>query len=456
MIVLLGTCAKVAYYDSGSDFNNHYQYFTGVEIMMFIGFGYLMTFLKRYGMGALGLTMLITVLGLEWGIWVEWFVAKLLYYDNFDSLQLNIGIMHIGLILVTSLLISFGAIIGKVNPLQLVIMTIFECVFYSINKAILIETIALVDPGGSIQTHMFGAYFGLAVSLVLGRPSTTTDNETNHASDIFSFIGTLFLFIYWPSFNGGELPPNSHAQQRAVINTILSLIAGSVGTFVMSSLLNSSAKFRPVDIQNATLAAGVAIGTACSLNLRPSDTMIIGLVAGIVSTFGFARLTPFLEAHIGLHDTCGVHNLHGMPSIIAAVSSIILMAYKAPLGHDMPEVFIYENQALRQFYALLLTLGISIGSGLFTGFVLKLVGPPTGTDNYSDFPYWEVHIWQRDEEEHIEKFVADEKNGAHVSKEKHGDVVYNKIENGRYSPEDNEVLEFEDEPKNVSVKNKPK
>jgi len=462
MIVLLGTCVKVAYYDNGSDFNNHYQYFTGVEIMMFIGFGYLMTFLKRYGMGALGLTMLITILGLEWGIWIEWFMAKLMYHDNFDLLELNIGIIHIGLILVTSLLISYGAIIGKVNPLQLVIMTILEALFYSINKAILIETIALVDPGGSIQTHLFGAYFGLAVSFALGKPSTTTDNETNHVSDIFSFVGTLFLFIYWPSFNGGELPSNSHAQQRAVINTILSLLAGSVGTFVMSSLLNSSAKFRPVDIQNATLAGGVAIGTACSLNLRPSDSMIIGLVAGMLSTFGFARLTPLLEARIGLHDTCGVHNLHGMPGIIAGVSSIVLIAIKAPLGHDMPEVFIYENQALRQLYALLLTLGISIGSGLLTGFVLKLVGPPKGTDNYSDFPYWEVHPWERDEVEHHVKDVKDEKNekneknGAHASKDKHGDAVYNKIENGRYSPDDDEVQEFEYEPKNVSVKNKPK
>ncbi len=71
MIVLLGTCAKVAYFDDGADFNDRYQHFTGVEIMMFIGFGYLMTFLKRYGMGALGLTMLIIVLGLQWGIWIE-------------------------------------------------------------------------------------------------------------------------------------------------------------------------------------------------------------------------------------------------------------------------------------------------------------------------------------------------------------------------------------------------
>lgn len=327
-------------------------------------------------------------------------------------------------------------------------MAILEALFYSINKAILINTIDFLDPGGSIQTHLFGAYFGLAVSFVLGKPSTSTDNETNHASDIFSFVGTLFLFIYWPSFNGGELPPNSRAQQRAVIQTILALIAGSVGTFVMSSLLNSTSKFRPVDIQNATLAGGVAIGTACSLTMRPSDSMIIGLVAGMVSSFGFARLTPFLEARIGLHDTCGVHNLHGMPGIIAAVSSIVITAYKAPLGHDMPDVFHNKDQAIRQLCALALTLGISIGSGLLTGLVLKTVGPPKGTDNYSDYPYWEVHPWEKDEEK-------DSAHSAHAGKE-NGDVVYNKIENGRYSPDDNEVQDFEYQPKTVSMKNKPK
>lgn len=71
MIILLGTCGKDNFFDNGADFNGYYQYFTGVEIMMFIGFGYLMTFLKRYGMGAVGLTMLITVVGLQWGIWIE-------------------------------------------------------------------------------------------------------------------------------------------------------------------------------------------------------------------------------------------------------------------------------------------------------------------------------------------------------------------------------------------------
>jgi len=50
-----------------------YNMFIGVEIMMFVGFGYLMTFLKWYGLGAVGLTMLVTAMGLQWSLFTESF-----------------------------------------------------------------------------------------------------------------------------------------------------------------------------------------------------------------------------------------------------------------------------------------------------------------------------------------------------------------------------------------------
>jgi hypothetical protein len=68
LIILLASCGKPSYLSDGAVY---YSFFTGTEIMMFIGFGYLMTFLKRYGMGSLGFTMVITVVGLQWGIWLE-------------------------------------------------------------------------------------------------------------------------------------------------------------------------------------------------------------------------------------------------------------------------------------------------------------------------------------------------------------------------------------------------
>ena len=50
----------------GHDFNiAFYNAYIGVTIMMLVGFGYLMAFLKCYGLGAVGFTFVITCLALQ-------------------------------------------------------------------------------------------------------------------------------------------------------------------------------------------------------------------------------------------------------------------------------------------------------------------------------------------------------------------------------------------------------
>jgi len=75
--------------------------------------------------------------------------------------------------------------------------------------------------------------------------------------------GTVFLWLFWPSFNSAALTGDD--QQRAIINTLLSISASCVVTFAVSALVSKDNKFNMVHVQNSTLAGGVAIGTAAGM-----------------------------------------------------------------------------------------------------------------------------------------------------------------------------------------------
>ena len=68
----------------------------------------------------------------------------------------------------------------------------------------MVDKFGVEDAGGTIVIHMFGAYFGLAATKMMGKPKDAAGAEgTNATSDVLSLVGTTFLWLYWPSFNGG-------------------------------------------------------------------------------------------------------------------------------------------------------------------------------------------------------------------------------------------------------------
>ena len=118
--------------------------------------------------------------------------------------------------------------------------------------------------------HAFGAYFGLAVSMMHRHRNISLSEglaSSRYTSDLFSLvsnisllnfmwhlitsifidilndrriffqnlqIGTVILWIYWPSFNG--VLANEDGQHRAYINTYISLIASTLTTFILSAM----------------------------------------------------------------------------------------------------------------------------------------------------------------------------------------------------------------------------
>lgn len=382
----------------------YYGYFLDIQIMVFIGFGFLMTFLRRFSYSAVALNFFASCI--VWLFALLWMGAaqQVFWNQKLSKIQLDIPLLINASFCAASTMISFGAVIGKTTPTQLVWLLVLEVPLYAVNAHLVYDVFKAVDIGGSISIHVFGAYYGLAASLLVSRKQKNygMDNPKNSGSyfnDVTAMIGTIFLWIYWPSFNGAlaSLPIGTkvdeatayekQAQFLCIINTVLSLCGCCVAAFGTSALVGG--RFNMIHIQNATIAGGVAIGSAAALRLTPGGAVLVGMSAGVISTLGFQYLSPFLEQKLKLGDTCGVHNLHGIPGVFAG-----LVAGFAAFGQS--ESFLAHNpntQIVYQIYSLLVTLGIAIGGGLLMGFIVSTLNftksPELASDEFfDDSPFW--------------------------------------------------------------------
>merc|ERR1711939_336782 len=153
-------------------------------------------------------------------------------------------------------------------------------------------------------------------------------------------------------------------------------------------------------ILNATLAGGVSVGSSSDLVVTGSIAMAIGALAGIISAIGFLWLSGKLQEKIGLYDTCGVHNLHGMPGVLAGIAGAITAAsattdhYQSSAGTTASGLLNLQSafggrytsagaedrtagqQAGWQAAFLAFTLLTSIVTGVITGYLAKQIASP--------------------------------------------------------------------------------
>jgi len=190
-----------------------YPFFQDVHVMVFVGFGYLMVFLKQHSWTSVAYNFFIAAFTIQITILISGFWHMALDED-FEKIQLNLPSLIIADFGAAAVLITFGAILGKCNLFQLLILACIEIIFYALNEAIGVTIFKAVDMGGSMYVHTFGAYFGLAAAYFI-RPTkarcdpdsqefrdNTALNGASYNSNLLAMIGTLFLWMYWPSFNG--------------------------------------------------------------------------------------------------------------------------------------------------------------------------------------------------------------------------------------------------------------
>ncbi len=66
-------------------------------------------------------------------------------------------------------LVSLACVIGRINPTEIIKMSIIHVATYSLNEHIVYNLLGVYDAGGSTTVHIFGAYFGVTMSIVLAK-----------------------------------------------------------------------------------------------------------------------------------------------------------------------------------------------------------------------------------------------------------------------------------------------
>jgi len=122
---MYGFFVKVTNPGSTLNIEGYYPWLQDVNVMILIGFGYLMTFVKHYGWSALGYTFLITAVGIQY--YLLWGGFWKMVFGEFhfgDRIEVSLPQISQALFSVGSCLISTGAILGRTHPLDLIVMVL--------------------------------------------------------------------------------------------------------------------------------------------------------------------------------------------------------------------------------------------------------------------------------------------------------------------------------------------
>lgn len=338
--------------DTGAPLAAPYTRYVDSALMLFAGFGFLMTFVKKYSFSGLAYGFLISAFAMEWSLlWLGLF-EQVAAQGPLSKEFLSIPHLQSALYGATAVAVSCGAVLGRLDPLQLAIMAVLETFFFAVNVFLseqvfsqstvansfapnnFAEVFGRLDPGGSMFVHLFGCYFGLAVAFIF-RPSKPEkpedrddrDERTDYTSNTFAFFGTVLAFVLFPMFNASHAYAENGGPQRVAINTVLALCGSIAGAFTIShSAIYSGNQFGPIEIHHATLAGGIAIANSAIYFLPPVGALVLGWFAGVISCACFLYFTPALRRYLRIGDAAGTHSLHGFPALLGSAFAMVIIA----------------------------------------------------------------------------------------------------------------------------------
>eukprot|EP01088_Endostelium_zonatum_P002824 TRINITY_DN1362_c0_g2_i3.p1 TRINITY_DN1362_c0_g2~~TRINITY_DN1362_c0_g2_i3.p1 ORF type:complete len:701 (-),score=147.87 TRINITY_DN1362_c0_g2_i3:103-2205(-) len=382
-----------------------YNYWVDIAFFIFVGLILMSAFLRKYHYSAIGQTFLIAAFSFQWALlWNGFF--KWAEYGTRNKISLETDSIILSLYTVATVVIAYGAIVGRATPLQSLIFAFFLTGFQCLNYFICVMVLKAVDNGGAMTIHMFGAFFGIACSLIMGFTDKTrytkdyadgdvsykywwnNNQRPSYFGEILMFIGALVVIVFFPSFNAA-FSTTGQAQGRVVVNTVLALTVSGIVAFLLSWISHVN-RFLPFEIVNIAITGGIGLGSGHSLVINGWEAMLVSFAVSITCWIGLRLLTLIcnnpenLPGTFGANlwgklprDTRGVFFSHGFAGWIGGLASIIAIAAynnETRFGQSYDQQFHSGlNQAARNTYCWLISWFLALFLGIVTGFGLWLV-----------------------------------------------------------------------------------
>ena len=304
----------------GSNPQEQYQFSKNLDVwFMLMLVAFLMIFIRKFEWGVCLATLLSAAASFVVYLALQQFVFDYTVWDQ--------ALLIRAVICAITLVIAIGVFLGTCKMWQYLLVGVgFAFVYCLIEWLVLggledLTGLAVKDDGGSVLVHMCAAYFGLGVALGI-RDKRAFDEPmyTTTHSVTFVWLASMLLWMLWPSFVTSLIPGDV---TQATITCYMAGIGSIISTYAACMLFQG--KVNPMVYTYAMLCGPVAIG-APLLCVGPWGALLIGLVAGLISTLCFIYLQPWFCSKIGVLDVMGVHNLHGIGGWLGAIVVSLVLA----------------------------------------------------------------------------------------------------------------------------------
>jgi ammonia channel protein AmtB len=394
--------------------------------MILLGFGFLNSFLKHYSWTGVAITIIGLVLSTEFGLFM------LICWRAIFNVEWNFGRFNFQHLLDANLcgasvIISLGAVLGKISMPQYLIFFLTETIGVTFNYTLLRQVIKIIDIGGALTVHLFGAIYGCIYSFI----SFYSKNErerirlsphlgSSYYSNVFAFFGSLIMLSYFPAFNTCLLDddlyrPNDQSDLKpkydGMINTYLSILGSIIGTFSMSPIFNEG-KFLTDDILHSCYAGGIVVAGCCHLITHYWVPILFGFFTGMLTCFLKNLFSEKLKL-CGYHDTTNALFYHGVPGFVGGILTTIFVGNMPNLIEIKQKSYIYKyigtflsyysnyddfgtddvkfgKYAGIHFAAIFITIGVALAFGFLAGFTIKFCNCNIAMRYFNDSEFFDV------------------------------------------------------------------